>query len=56
MYCTPRPEFDGLLSLPGDYQTLTVVLDGTIVTRVEQPDHSFASFRTLSGNYSASDD
>jgi hypothetical protein len=54
--CTPRTEFDALLSLPGDYQTLTVVLDGTVVTRVEQPDHSFASFRTLSGNYSASAD
>jgi hypothetical protein len=54
--CTPHSEFDALLSLPGDYQTLTVVLDGTVVTRVENPDHSFASFRTLSGNYSATAD
>lgn len=54
--CTPRTEFDALLSLPGDYQTLTVVLDGTVVTRVENPEHSFASFRTLSGNYSVNVD
>jgi hypothetical protein len=54
--CTPRTEFDALLSLPGDYQTLTVVLDGTVVTRVENPERSFASFRTLSGNYSVNVD
>jgi hypothetical protein len=54
--CTPQTEFDAVLSLPGDYRTLTVVLDGTVVTRVENTDHSFASFRTLSGNYSVAAD
>jgi len=54
--CTPRTTFDALLSLPGDYRTVTVVLDGAVVTQVEHPEDSFASFRTLSGNYSVNVD
>jgi len=54
--CPPRTTFDALLSLPGDYRTVTVVLDGAVVTRVEHPEDSSASFRTLSGNYSVAAD
>ena len=54
--CTPRTKFDALVSLPGDFRTVTVVLDGAVVTQVEHPEDSFATFRTLSGNYSVAVD
>ncbi|AZH26040.1 hypothetical protein [Haloplanus aerogenes] len=54
--CTPRTTFDALVSLPGDFRTVTVVLDGAVVTQVEHPEDSFATFRTLSGNYSVAVD
>jgi len=54
--CTLRTKFDGYVSLPGDFRTVTVVLDRAVVTQVEHPDHSFATFRTLSGNYSVAVD
>ena len=52
--CTPRTTLDASISLPSDYRTLTFVLGDDVVTRVENPEHSFATFRTLSGNYSVS--
>lgn len=50
--CQPRTTLDATVSLPAEAGSLTVVLDETMVTRVDPPEGSFATFRTLSGNYS----
>ena len=52
--CQPRTTLDATISLPADYEMLTIVLGESVVTRVENPDTSVATFRTLPGNYSAS--
>lgn len=52
--CTPRTTLDASVSLPNDYRSLAVLFDGTVVTEVGNRERSFATFRTLPGNYSAS--
>lgn len=52
--CRPRTVLDATISLPGDYRTLAILLGDTVVARVEKPEGSFSTFRSLSGNYSAS--
>ncbi|WP_231184458.1 hypothetical protein [Haladaptatus sp. DYF46] len=47
--CLPRTTIDASMTVPRDYDTITVVADGERVTTIENTDSSFARYRSLNG-------
>lgn len=45
--CQPRTTIDASVTVPRDYDTITVVIDGEQVTTIENTDSSFARYRQL---------
>jgi hypothetical protein len=47
--CQPRTTIDAAMTVPRDYDTITVVVDGERVAAIENTDSSFARYRSLNG-------
>lgn len=47
--CQPRTTIDASMTVPRDYDTITVVVDGERVTTIENTDSSFARYRPVHG-------
>ncbi|WP_423745834.1 hypothetical protein V5735_07740 (plasmid) [Haladaptatus sp. SPP-AMP-3] len=47
--CQPRTTIDAAVTVPRDYDTITVVIDGETVTTVENDGSSFARYRPVNG-------
>ncbi|GKZ13952.1 hypothetical protein [Haladaptatus sp. T7] len=47
--CQPQTTIDAAVTVPRDYDTITVVIDGETVTTVENDGSSFARYRPVNG-------